>query len=170
MLENVMTGETSSALTKEQLLARIRDGYNMFASLLRGIRPGDQARPLDGDWSVAEHVAHLASWEQLALAGLTGATPYEAMGITAEDWQQETDGINEALHRNYAGIGFDDARSLWQGVHASLVAAIEACTDADLARPMGAGADDPVSDLIVGNTYEHYDEHAGWIREKLGRV
>ena len=35
---------------------------------------------------------------------------------------------------------------------------------------MGAGADDPVSDLIIGNTYEHYDEHAGWIREKLGRV
>ena len=87
-----MTGETSSALTKEQLLASIRDGYNMFASLLRGIRPGDQARPLDGDWSVAEHVAHLASWEQLALAVLTGATPYEAMGITAEDWQRETDG------------------------------------------------------------------------------
>ena len=38
------------------------------------------------------------------------------MGITADDWQQETDGINEALHRKYAGIGFDDARSLWQGV------------------------------------------------------
>ena len=38
MLENVMTGETSSALSKEQLLGRIRDGYNMFASLLRGIR------------------------------------------------------------------------------------------------------------------------------------
>jgi len=170
MLENVMTGETSSARTKEQLLGRIRDGYNMFASLLRGIRPGDQARPLDGGWSVAEHVAHLASWEQLALAVLTGGTPYEAMGITVEDWQQETDGINEALQRKHAGIGFDAARSLWQEVHASLVAAIEASTEAELARPMGAGADDPVSDLIVGNTYEHYDEHAGWIREKLGRV
>jgi hypothetical protein len=171
MLENPMTGETSSGqLPKQELLDRMRQGYNMFASLLRGIRPGDQNRALDGEWSVAEHIAHLASWEQLALAVLTGATPYEAMGITAEDWQQETDGINEALHRLHAGIAFDDARSLWQGVHASLVAAIEASTDAELARPMGAGADDPVSDLIVGNTYEHYEEHAGWIREKLGRV
>ena len=76
---------TSETATKEALLARIRDGYNMFASLLRGIRPGDQTRPLDGGWSVAEHVAHLASWEQLALAVLTGAQPYEAFKSIIDD-------------------------------------------------------------------------------------
>jgi len=161
---------TSETATKEALLARIRDGYNMFASLLRGIRPGDQTRPLDGGWSVAEHVAHLASWEQLALAVLTGAPPYEAMGITAEDWQQETDGINEALQRNHAGIAFDAARSFWQEIHTSLVAAIEASTDAELTRPLGAGAEDTVRDLIEDNTFGHYEEHAGWIREQLGRA
>ena len=162
---------TSETATKETLLARIRDGYNMFASLLRGIRPGDQARPLDdGGWSVAEHVAHLASWEQLALAVLTGGQPYEAMGISAEEWQQDTDGINDALQRKHAGIAFDAARSLHQEVHASLMAAIEASTDAELLRPLGAGETDTVRDLIAANTYEHYDEHAGWIREKLGRV
>jgi hypothetical protein len=160
---------TSETATKEALLARIRDGYNMFASLCRTIRPGDQVRPLDDGWSVAEHVAHLASWEQLALAVLTGAQPYEAMGISAEEWQQDTDGINEALHRKHAGIAFDAARSLWQEVHASLVAAIEASTDAELTRPLGAGAEDTVRDLIQNNTYGHYEEHAGWIREKLGR-
>src|SRR5215212_3729859 len=151
MLENVMTGETSSgALTKEQLLGRVRDGYNMFASLLRGIRPGDQVRALDGDWSVAEHVAHLASWEQLALAVLTGGQPSEAMGITAEEWHQDTDGINDALHRKHAGIAFDAAKSLHQEVHASLMAAIEASTDAELMRPLGVGETDTVRDLIAG--------------------
>jgi len=161
---------TSETATQDVLLARIRDGYNMFASLLRGIRPGDQARPLDGDWSVAEHVAHLASWEQLALAVLTGGQPYEAMGISAEDWQQDTDGINDALQRKHAGIAFDTARNLLQEVHASLMAAIEASTDDELTRPLGAGETDTVRDLIAANTYEHYDEHAGWIREKLGRA
>ena len=24
-----------------------------------------------------------------------------------------------------------------------------------------------MADLIAGNTYEHYDEHAGWIRDAL---
>jgi hypothetical protein len=161
---------TSETATKEALLARIRDGYNMFASLLRGIRPGDQARPLNGEWSVAEHIAHLASWEQLALAVLTGGQPHEAMGITAEEWQQDTDGINAALERKHAGIAFDDARSLLQEVHTSLLAAIEASTDAELTRALGAGETDTVRDLIASNTYEHYEEHAGWIREKLGRV
>ena len=162
---------TSETATREALVASIRDGYNMFASLLRGIRPGDQARPLDdGGWSVAEHVAHLASWEQLALAVLTGGQPNQAMGITVEEWQQDTDGINDALQRKHAGISFEDARSLWQEVHASLMAAIEASTDAELTRPLGASADDTVRDLIEGNTVGHYEEHAGWIREKLGRV
>jgi hypothetical protein len=160
-----MMGES---LTKQQLLDRIRDGYVTFGALLRSIRGSDQTRPL-GDWSAAEHVAHLASWEQLALAVLTGAVPYEAMGITAEDWQNETDGINDALHRLHAGISFDAARSLWQEVHASLVAALEASSDDELTRPLGAGADDKVIDLIEGNTYAHYEEHAGWIREGLGR-
>jgi hypothetical protein len=167
-----MTGEgamTSETATKEALLARIRDGYNMFASLLRGIRPGDQTRPLDGGWSVAEHMGHLASWEQLALAVLMGGQPNEAMGITVEEWRQDTDGINEVLQRKHAGISFDDARSLLQEVHTSLLAAIEASTDAELMRPLGAGETDTVRDLIAGNTYEHFDEHAGWIREKLGR-
>lgn len=161
---------TSQTATKEALLASIRNGYNMFASLLRGIRPGDQARPLGGEWSVAEHVAHLASWEQLALAVLMGTQPYEAMGISAEEWQQDTDGINAALERKHAGIAFDAARSLLQEIHASLMAAIEASTDDDLTRPLGAGETDTVRDLIAANTYEHYDEHSGWIREKLGRA
>ena len=161
---------TSDTATRETLLAGIRDGYNMFASLLRGIRPGDQIRPLDGGWSVAEHVAHLASWEQLAMAVLRGDHPNEAMGITAEEWQQDTDGINDALQRKHAGISFDAARSFWQEVHASLMAAIDVSTDAELTRPLGAGADDTVRDLIEGNTVGHYEEHAGWIREKLGRT
>ena len=46
----------------------------------------------------------------------------------------------------------------------------ETSTDAELMRPLGAGETDTVRDLIAANTYEHYDEHAGWIREKLGRV
>jgi hypothetical protein len=161
---------TSETVSKEVLLARIRDGYNMFASLIRTIRPGDQVRQLEGGWSVAEHVAHLASWEQLALAVLNGDQPYEAMGITAEDWQGDTDGINAALHRKHAGVSFEDARGAWQQVHASLVAAIEASTDEELSRPLGAGAEDKVSDLIEGNTFGHYEEHAGWIREQLGRA
>ena len=159
---------TSDSATKEQLLARIRDGYNTFGALLRSIRPGDQLRPL-GDWTVAEHVAHLASWEQLALAVLTGVAPHEAMGISADDWTRDTDGINEALHSLHAGLTYDEARSLWTQVHASLVAAIEASTEGELQRRIGSGDEDTVSDVIAGNTFGHYEEHGGWIREALGR-
>jgi hypothetical protein len=159
---------TSQTVTKQELLTRIREGYNTFNALLRSIRPGDQLMKL-GDWTAAEHVAHVASWEKLAQAVLTGANHYEAMGLTAEDWQQDTDGINEALHRQHAGIGFEDARSMLSQTHAALVAAIEASSDDDLARPLGSSAEDTVADLIEGNTFAHYEEHAGWMREALGR-
>jgi hypothetical protein len=159
---------TSQTATKQELLTRIREGYNTFNALLRSIRPGDQLSKL-GDWTAGEHVAHVAAWEQLALAVLTGANHYEAMGLTAEEWQQDTDGINEALHRQHAGVNFDEARSLMSQTHAALVAAIEASSDEDLARPLGSSAEDTVADLIAGNTYGHYEEHAVWMREGLGR-
>ena len=159
---------TSDSATKEQLLAQIRDGYNTFGALLRSVRPGDQLRPL-GDWTVAEHVAHIASWEQLALAVVTGIEPHEAMGITAEEWSRDTDGINQALHARHAGISFEDARSIWSKVHNALVAAIEAASEEDLQRSLGSGDEDRVSDVVAGNSFGHYEEHAGWIREALGR-
>ena len=34
---------------------------------------------------------------------------------------------------------------------------------------IGSGEEDTVSDVIVGNTFGHYEEHGGWIREALGR-
>jgi hypothetical protein len=157
---------TSEGLTKQVLLTRIREGYNAFGALLRTIRPGDQVRPL-GDWTAAEHVAHVTSWEKLALAVLNGTPPNQAMGLTADDFAKDTDGINEALHRQHARIAFDEARSAWSLMHASLVSAIEAASEEDLARPIGSGAEDTVAELIAGNTYGHYEEHAGWMRESL---
>lgn len=153
-------------ITKEQLLTRIRDGYNTFNALLRSIRPGDQLMKL-GDWTAAEHVAHVAAWEQLPLAVLTGKAPHEAMGISQAAWESDTDGINAALYELHRGASFDEARSMLSQVHASLVAAIELTTDEYLAQPLGD--DDTVADMIAGNTYGHYEEHAGWMREGLGR-
>ena len=159
---------TSEGLTKQELLTRIRGGYNAFGALLRTIRPGDQVRPL-GDWTAAEHVAHVTSWEQLALAVLNGTAPNQAMGLSSDDFAKDTDDINEALHRQHARVAFDDARSNWSKVHSTLVAAIEAASEEDLARPIGSGAEDTVADLIAGNTYGHYEEHTGWMREALSK-
>ena len=52
--------------------------------------------------------------------------------------------------------------------------ALAPLSDEDLQRPYSdfdpaatQGADRPIIGWIVGDTYDHYDEHRGWIEELL---
>jgi hypothetical protein len=53
--------------------------------------------------------------------------------------------------------------------------ALEKLSDADLQKPYShyqPGDPDekrPVIEWVAGNTYEHYEEHAGWIKELVAQ-
>jgi hypothetical protein len=75
------------------------------------------------------------------------------------------------LYRHYRDKSAAEVAGLFRQSHAALLAAIGRFDDVGLLEPYVP--DDPNStpqiDKIRWNTYEHSDEHAGWIRETLGK-
>ena len=137
-------------------LERLYDyGYWANAKLFRvlaTLTPEEFTRPVAGSYgSIRNTLVHVLSAEWGWIE--RGGGPPRGTKLNPDDYPT-----------------LESLTARWSQVEGYLRTFLASLQDADLARPMGAGADDPVSDLIIGNTYEHYDEHAGWIREKLGRV
>jgi uncharacterized damage-inducible protein DinB len=108
-------------------------------------------------WSVKDHLAHLARWEQYLLAVLEGREARAVLGL--EDGQErDEDAENAALQRRDAGLTAAEARRLLADAHASVVARLETLDDADLERRLR---------MIQGNTCDHFEEHRAWIGELL---
>jgi len=133
----------------------------------------ENASPPAGDaWSVKDHMAHIACWEHSAVALLNGEDRYAHAGVRkGEHATLDTDGINQRIHAMYRDASPGDVRRYYDQVHADLVARIRSMSDEDLQRPYSHYQPgdppynaQPVIGWIVGNTFEHYAEHANILR------
>lgn len=160
------------------VLDQIEGRWRELRSLLASLRPQDWERPLGDGWPVKVHVAHLAAWERSLLALLLGESRAAAMGIAPEVWQQhDTDAVNRYLGECALRVAASDCGALLEQSHSQVVAAIERMTDEQLSLPYSHYQPDdrphnprPVVDWVAGNTYEHYDEHIGWLKAGLSRA
>jgi hypothetical protein len=84
------------------------------------------------------------------------------------------DEINAVIHRHYLDVPLEEVLAYYQEAHVELVAAIEKLSDDDLLRPYSYfQPDDPIRDAatpvinwIIGNTFDHYEEHLQLIRQR----
>jgi hypothetical protein len=124
-------------------------------------------------WAVKDHLAHVAAWEISLLALIEGRDRPKAMGI--DNLQEENvDEINRlvfVLHREKSPA---EALRFFRETHAQLMAALAKLSPADLElpyshfQPSDPDESRPVLEWVAGNTYDHYAEHIGWIRELAG--
>lgn len=155
---------------KTTLLARIRASRASLEEAVDGLSDQQLVAPGPDGWSAKDHLAHVAAWEDCLLGYLKGRGALETFGLQGED-VDGTDGVNAVLQRRYADLSASDARRKFAESHAAVMAALEALTDADIARPLASylpdrddeAARQPILGWIVGNTYDHYDEHREWI-------
>lgn len=158
------------------LLARIRASRAALEEVANGLSDQQLVAPGPDGWSAKDHLAHVADWEDCLLGYLNGRDAMQTFGLREEDVDDTDDGINAALQQRSAGLSAAEARQKFAASHAAVMAALEALTDADIARPLVSYLPDrddevarqPVLDRIVGNTYGHYDEHRGWITAMVG--
>jgi uncharacterized protein (TIGR03083 family) len=157
---------------KAELLARIERSWGELDQLVRDTDAARLTAPgPDGGWSVKDHLAHLAVWEGRLLAFVEGRTMADYFGVSREEIRQiGTDGLNAIVDRRNRGRPLREVLAEWRAVHARLVPVLAGL---DLARPV-ASPDNPSevapllgSGVLDGNTYEHYEEHLGWIKEIL---
>lgn len=151
------------------LLTRIRSSRAALEEVAAGLSDEQLAAIGPDGWSAKDHLVHVAAWEDY-LTGLLGGRPgVETFGLEGQQ-APDTDTINAIVQQRHAGLSAAEARQKFADSHAALMERLEALSDADVQRPISSYlprddeyADRPISGWIVGNTYEHYDEHREWI-------
>ncbi len=171
---------TDMPQTKAELIERLEAGYRALEEWISRLNDAQfSAQQTSTDWSIKDHVAHLAAYE-VGIAALLRRQPrWGAMGLDeklARD-SESFDEINAALYQLHKDRSTSEVLTAFRDAHQQVLATLEKLTDAELFKPYAhyqpldpdANQTDPVLGWIIGNTYEHYAEHQPWIEELLAQ-
>ena len=158
-----------------EVVGKIEATWHELDSLARSL--DDEGLSLhrgpDG-WAVKDHLVHVAAWEHWLLALFEHRDKLEAMG--AGSAKREIDDINAAVYEKHRDDSVQAALEYFRDAHQHLMTVLRRQSDEDFERPYKTffdpgteGDEQPVLVAVAGNTYDHYPEHVGWIREQLGR-
>jgi tetratricopeptide (TPR) repeat protein len=119
----------------------------------------DDSAPSDPRrWSAKSNLAHLTAWRLLAAAELDAVRTGVGSPIVTEETQKHNTRIYEATSHQPAAAVREAANRSWD----ILAAAVEACSKEDLEKPRLRRPDQPVWQVIPGNTYFHLAQHLEW--------
>jgi uncharacterized protein (TIGR03083 family) len=171
-----MSDETTPQ-TKAELLIRIAESRTALEQALSRLSEDQLTTPAASGWAIKDHLTHLAAWEAGIAALLRHQPRWAAMGLgEAVIAQYEMDDWNEIIYQQNRDRSLAEVQHYFEESHRQLLAAVERLSEEELFKPYAyfevgeAGKDDmrPIIGRIIGNTYEHYDEHQGWIEAALG--
>jgi len=160
-------------VTASEIVGRIEKGWHELDGLARGLDEEGLSLPRSPDgWAIKDHLVHVAAWEHWLLALFEGRDKLAAMG--AEGASKEIDDVNRAVYERHRDDGVREAVDYFRDSHARLMEVLRAKSTQDFERPYktffsaGEESDEqPVTVAVAANTYDHYAEHLGWMREQL---
>lgn len=156
--------------TKAELLERIHSSYAALEAAVGQLSEAQLSAPIDGSWSAKDMLAHIAAWEQILLHFHVGKQPFEQvarLGTTSYS-SLPIDELNEALFQRDRALAPAEALAAFRGSHHELLATLGQISEAELLSdytPPGRGPDatHTLINWVIGDTYEHYDEHRATI-------
>lgn len=146
-----------------QLLDRIEQEWTQFMAAVGRLTPEQMTTPGADGWSVKDHLAHLAHWEQWLLRHhMQGEPASNILQVDAESLEEfDTNQINELILQRGRTRALDEVLQDLQETHAQVVATLAQTPFDKLRQPRYA--DDPEQRplllWVAGDTYEHYQEH-----------
>lgn len=156
---------------KDALLTEIEKGWNVLNAFLSGLTDAQIAVPTDaGGWTIKDHLAHLAVWEDGVNALLARENRRERMQIDEATWATgDDDKINEVIYARVRDMPLDAVQKLFRSVHEELIEKINALSDDELRSPFrifnpNSTSDRQVMGAVVGSTFAHYYTHIPWMR------
>ena len=158
-----MSAESSIPNDKADLLVRIHREWSALLRAIEGLTPEQMSVPDAGGWSIKDNLAHLTAWEQFMLLHyLQGHPPHEAMQIDAATMERlDENGTNAVLFERNRLRPVANVLDGLRRSHEQVVAFLEQMSFSDLMKPRFP--DDPQArpliGWVIGNTYEHYQEH-----------
>jgi hypothetical protein len=155
--------DPSMPKSKEELLELI---YRDWSSLLAFIEKTSETQMIysnQGEWSIKDNLAHLATWENfLLLHHLQGLPPAEVLKIGWEKLRQlNEDQINAIIWDRHKDQSLTDIIDEMKDMHAQVIAALEEMDFEELKKTdkIESLITRPILESVVCNTYEHYQEH-----------
>jgi tetratricopeptide (TPR) repeat protein len=116
--------------------------------------PPDEA----GSWSAKDQLAHLTAWRQVAVAEMEAVRTGAPGPDVSDDDDVENAKIYSETHQRAAALIRKAGKRSWD----QFEAAVEACSDTDLAKPRLRRPDQPLWQAIPNHTYNHLAEHLAY--------
>ncbi len=162
-------------MSKTELMDRISHAWERLQRVLAPLDETQLSRPGPETWAIKDHLNHLAGWERGVAWLLSGRSRYEGMGVTQEEWSTlEMDQVNHLIYERGRERTGAEALAALRDAHQDMLDALAPMGDADLLRPytdfdpqQTRWADRPILGWIVGDTFEHFEEHRGYIQTIL---
>jgi hypothetical protein len=157
--EGITMTDVLPYMTQQEILERIRTTRAGFARLWEGLteaqmvqRPGPQS-----DWSVKDLIAHIIFWETFMTRSITAILHSEAP-LPSDDY----DTINARVFEENKDRALADVLTQFKSNLADAEQVILNLTDEAINDPnhFPKRSGRPVINLIYGNTFGHYEEHA----------
>jgi len=161
-------------MTADEVRARINGTRHELEDLVGGISDEDLAAPApDGGWAIKDHLVHIGAWEHWLLALFERRDKLEAMGAAGA--AKDIDSVNAAVWEKHRRDSVAEARHYFDDAHRQVMAVLDRLSTEDFERPYkaffepaeGEAATQPILVAVAANTYEHYEEHIGWIKRML---
>ena len=138
-------------LAKDDLLARIDEGWREFRARVRHVGREGMSRRTTAGWTYRDLLAHVAAWEEEAARGLRALR--EGGEIPRFGTDAAVDAFNARAIEERRLVGAEAIVDELEAAHRTLVALVR-----DL-RPELV-PDPRLQRWVAGNTFGHYAEHA----------
>ena len=163
---------------KAELLEHIQHSRSALEGTLSSLSEAQLLQAGPSGWSIKDHLAHLATWELGMVELLRHRPRFAAMQIEEAISQGKSEEeINDLIYKRHANLSLSEVMAEFQTAHQQLLQTLGQLDDEDLFRPYShylpegsEGRQDPVIYWLIGNTYDHFDEHHGYIRALLKQI
>jgi hypothetical protein len=153
-------------------------GLREFLKAIDHISDEIMIGPVDSNgWNVRDHLTHLAAWADGIAALVQRQDRWAAMGLDMSEPDKEPvyDTLNAEIVAKHRNLTPQQARTWLIEAHQAVAAAVRTLPDEELGwpydrfvAPFTGDRGEPISEYILGNTEDHYDEHTPWVRAIAG--
>ena len=168
----------SHPTNQEELLAQFERSWTAFnAATALCPTPLVEVPGPDG-WSVKDQIAHVAAWERILIALLSGRSLGEAAGIDDEVYHRSSDDEKNAmLHAQHKDRSLAEVTTGAAATHAELMGLLANLTWEEINSPYShyqstylPAEDWPIWAWLRGMGFGHYDVHAGYVANTVAAL
>jgi hypothetical protein len=164
---------------KAELVEQIQRSWAALEQMFSQLSEAQMTTIGPDGWSIKDHLAHIATWEESLTAILQSRPRHITLGVDEQTYLEAgEDELNARIYEHNKERPLSEVIDVFRDTHRRMLATLQGLADADLLKtysdflPEEPGEDsgEPMLARIPGSTYEHYDDHRVWIAALIARA